>query len=63
MDEAEVKAKREEVLNQLLLMLNTAVEEQKERPKGSAAPQAAGGGEEGEIEYLQGSLGLVPIQK
>ncbi len=66
-DESEAKGKREEVLNQLLLMLNAAVEKRKaeEAATGEEARMIAHAeGEEGEggVGYLQGSLGLVPIQ-
>ncbi len=46
-DEAEMKLRREGVLNQLLLMLNTAAKDKDE--------------EGGDMEYLHGSLGLVPV--
>ena len=65
--EADTKARREDVLNQLLVLLNTSVAEKKlEISAGnileSITEPSSGGHEarEDDIEYIVGSLGLVP---
>ena len=72
-EDHDTKARREDVLNQLLVLLNTAVTESKELRalEGSSKPQsgrpASGTQERGRveredsIEYQHGSLGLVPM--
>lgn len=72
-EDHDTKARREDVLNQLLVLLNTAVTESKELKalEASSKPQggrpASGTQERGRveredsIEYQHGSLGLVPM--
>ena len=60
--ETDAKASREKVLNQLLLMLNTAVGEKKKDEANVVISDQLDipRNEEENIDYLHGSLGLVP---
>jgi hypothetical protein len=72
-EDHDAKARREDVLNQLLVLLNTAVAENKEiramealgkvqagRPA-SGTPDRGRHQRQDSIEYQHGSLGLVPM--
>ena len=57
-EEADAKAKREDVLNQLLVLLNTSLAEKKQEIIVETTEGTAG--KEDDIEYNLGFLGLVP---
>ena len=61
---ADTKARREDVLNQLLVLLNTSMAEKKltfaEEEEIAAMAALEGSSREDDIEYIVGSLGLVP---
>ena len=57
-ESADTKARREDVLNQLLILLNTSVTEKKQELSDHGKLSMVG--REEDIEYLVGSLGLVP---
>ena len=59
--EADIKGRREEVLNQLLLMLNTAMSESNREQRSKPRYSEERTDEADEVDYLQGALGLVPI--
>ena len=58
-EEADTKARREDVLNQLLVLLNTSLKEKKLEFE-ILGEQKQEAGREDDIEYIVGSLGLVP---
>lgn len=70
LDEADLKSRREDVLNQLLVMLNKALAEDKDKSEGVKRRKKKSIGdvlEEEElgaedVDYLHGSLGLVPLE-
>ena len=70
LDEADLKSRREDVLNQLLVMLNTALAEDKDKKaemkrkkKKSVADTLEEQEQEADdVDYLHGSLGLVPLE-
>ena len=57
---ADTKARREDVLNQLLILLNTSVAEKKIEMPTILDDAVDGAAKEDDIEYIVGSLGLVP---
>lgn len=59
-DLSDTKARREDVLNQLLILLNTSVTEKKQVLTQLTEEEKDLIGREDDIEYLVGSLGLVP---